>query len=132
MRSGDELALLLGMSNIVVLRPTSGSQYMVVGVCICPAFDHGQALLGDLQKPWDIVHDYRYEDFNKWSWAWCNRDTGEIVSLDPRINWQDLQVEETDSRRSSWLSQQGRGNLRPPDTEYFTKRGVPLQDIELV
>lgn len=127
---GDHVAIIPGMANVIALRPVAAGQYAVVGICTMPAFDHGQVLLGDLFKPWATVRVFRNKD--DWALRFLNRMNGELTGLDPRIAWQDLAVDESDPRRNWFLSGQGRGSLRRPDVEYFQKRGVAFQDIELV
>lgn len=95
-----------------------------------PTFDHGQALLGDLASPWATVRVC--QDKDDWALAFLNRKSGELTRLDPRIDWQELAVDESDPRQNWFLSGQGRGSLRRPDVEYFEQRGVVFQDIELV
>src|SRR5690348_5525582 len=47
-RSGDKIAVLLGLSTAIVLRPQAEpGTYVVIGPCCYPAYMEGQALLGD-------------------------------------------------------------------------------------
>ena len=47
-RSGDKIAVLLGLSTAIVLRPQAKpGTYVVIGPCYHPAYAEGQALLGD-------------------------------------------------------------------------------------
>lgn len=53
-RSGDRIAILLGLSTAIVLRPQAEpGAYVVIGPCYHPAYAEGQALLGDDFQVWE-------------------------------------------------------------------------------
>ena len=83
-KPGDQICVLLGCSVPIVLRPTSGFQFKVVGECYVHGLQQGQAFLGgfsDDYQPllmWDGQDEQHYVGF-------VNEKTGHVQYEGPRL-----------------------------------------------
>ncbi|KAH7178974.1 uncharacterized protein B0J16DRAFT_357183 [Fusarium flagelliforme] len=60
-RSGVRIAVLLGLSSAIALRPQAEpGAYVVIAPCYHPAYDEGQALLGDDFQGWERLWSSGY------------------------------------------------------------------------
>lgn len=83
-KSGDVIAVLLGCTNPLVLRPVSqSSAYQVVGECFTYGLGDSNALLGPLPSPW-MVHA-SYTSRGRDAYTFFNKETGESTKEDPRL-----------------------------------------------
>ncbi|KAF5662940.1 heterokaryon incompatibility protein het-6 [Fusarium heterosporum] len=134
---GDLVAVILGSSNPMILRPQERpGYYSVIGPCYHPEFAHREALLGN--------------DFQGWMWR-CDR-TKPFVAFskegepsrrtDPRLDHVPLDFSEgwteqliTEDEIPCWgVPGQGRFSFYDPrmSEEQLKKRGVPIQRLKLV
>lgn len=92
---GDVLCCLLGLQNMAVLRQASSSaeeaHYKVVGSCFVHGLSSGEALLGSLTDPWQLVMVFREAD-EQGLWVYRNSETGEERHEDPRLESLDYEV----------------------------------------
>lgn len=84
MMIGDVIVVVLGCDSPIVLRPTAGAQYVVVGECYVDELQDATALLGPLPA-------YRRVQIHKDSFRRLNTDyqhteTGQIHQIDPRLS----------------------------------------------
>lgn len=115
-RVGDVMAVILGCSNVLALRPARDGEFMVVGESYVPGLNNGEALLGGLPEGWrmalvldeDGMFRTKFKEEAQTVWQ----------KLDPRIKWSELD--------------DGDGGMKKPDAEYFRKRGVRLEQIQLI
>lgn len=80
-QGGDVVAVLLGASVPIVLRPSKEQQdaYQVVGPCYLQGVMFGEALFGPLPDGWAFFRDkYR-------KWCFKMQDTDHVVREDPRL-----------------------------------------------
>jgi hypothetical protein len=93
-KAGDIIAVILGLSHTVVLRPQADGAHEFVGLAFTPGFEWGEALVGELPANWKYVERHGVD----WSWdsEFVDRDTGKSTMLDPRIEWEELEVEKND------------------------------------
>lgn len=115
-RVGDVLAIILGCSNVLALRPAKYGKFLVVGEVYVSGLNNGEALVGGVPEGWRmaLVLDedgmFRTKFKEEAQQAWQN--------LDPRIKWDELD--------------DGNGVMKKPDAEYFRKHGVGLEKIQLI
>ncbi|KAK5950050.1 hypothetical protein OHC33_009012 [Knufia fluminis] len=129
-RSNDVLAILFGLSLVIVLRPKADHKHRVVGVCFAHGLNWGEALAGPFPPQWRTMKRYRTDGW--FDMGFRNLKTEEVTTLDPRIDWEELRVEESDSRRDAVLSEHGQGPYRRPDEAYLQSRGVNVETFQLV
>lgn len=80
----DEVCVLLGCVNPMVLRPIRDGKYLVVGPCYVEGVSHGEALLGPLPKNVRPVYKY-YASHNGYRWGFVDDVTGAFTAEDPRL-----------------------------------------------
>ena len=124
-KAGDQVAILLGCSRSIILRPTLGPQYQVVGECFVYGLNNGEALLGPLPDAYQAVNVYTNDVYR---YAFINKQAGTIQDHDPRIGVEDQSSEES-----------ARYNVAPDGTNVpiltqnvLERRGVKLQQIDLI
>jgi hypothetical protein len=78
MMAGDIVAVLLGCSKPIILRPCEDHTYLVIGEAYCHGVITAEALLGPLPAPLELVSRLGYPGF-------MNRDTGNSQLDDPRL-----------------------------------------------
>lgn len=139
-RPGDIIAILIGCSSAIVLRPTMDNMYQVIGDAYCQGYMNGEALLGPLPESWEGVEVYNNERGTK-RIVFRNQHTGEIQSIDPREALIPLpegwEIREDGSGVEYFYeprSGESRSLRRDPrfDPEELLKRGVKLREFTLV
>lgn len=81
-RPGDVVAIFLGCSNPLVLRPEQG-RYSVVGESFVYGLDDAVKLLGPLSEPWQVI--YKRISRNRSLHYFFDPRTGETTREDPRL-----------------------------------------------
>jgi hypothetical protein len=144
LKSGDNIAVLLGYDYPVILRPVSSENSPTQFQHIGPAYVHGimegQAILGALPSPWTLVVLRTICGAQFW---FHNSETGESQLEDPRLDglpseWEPIQKE--DEARLSYIVQHYRnrltGEIINSDPrllpEALRARGVKLETLILV
>lgn len=127
---GDVLVILFGLPSLIVLHSGAQQQYQVAGLCFAYGLTRGEALVGPVPQQWRFVRRHSTKD--QYAVAFQNKQTGEVTTLDPRINWEELEVDESDPRLDPELSEKGQGPYRRPDEEYLLARGVKVETFQLV
>jgi hypothetical protein len=98
-RSGDCVCVILGSTAPLLLRPSSGGQYKLVGECYIHGLMQGQGLLGPIPSSWErktyivdgvnihmMVHGgKRYCDGNPRKRLFENCETGVRTFFDLRL-----------------------------------------------
>jgi Heterokaryon incompatibility protein (HET) len=118
----DIVSAVLGVNNLLIVRPVGGSNtYQLVGSCFVHGLNWGEALLGPLPdevevKPFLLPENGLYQPH------YVNRASGEVSYFDPRIKWEEL-----DESVSG-----GPHARRPPDTAYYRRHGVKLNELDLI
>lgn len=135
-RPGDHVCILLGCMKPMLLRPSGdgSTQYTVLGPCIVPGLNWGEGLLGPLPDDTKFVWNLSSPS-GGFGPAFENRYTGEESIVDPRIDWDLLNV--GDVRGSAFafklaLDGSGMSYCKRPDEEYFQKKGVEITVFNLV
>jgi hypothetical protein len=134
-RPGDLVCIFLGCMKPMILRPTSdNSCYTVVGPCAMHGLNWGEGLLGPLPDNATFVWNVSGPR-GGFGPAFKNRHTGEETIVDPRIDWDLLDV--GNSREQAFaqmtaLDGSRSAYFKPPDVEYFEKKGVELMTFHLV
>jgi hypothetical protein len=129
-RREDVMAVLLGLQTVAVLRPQVDGTYKLVGTSHVHGLMWGEGLLGPFQDP-----KWRFQkriSSDGWLPAFQDVSSDTTTLFDPRVDWDALVVSETDPMRHVQLSEEGKGNFKRPDAEYFTRHGVQLQTIAIV
>lgn len=127
-RPGDQVCVLLGCSQPLLLRPAPNRQYQVVGECYMYGLMNGEAFLGPLPDHYRAVNKYQ-ERGRFWWRGFLNSQTGLTQYIDPRLE--------------TPLEEDGEGvylSLRNPDgsrsrgltAEFLEKRGVKMQTFDLI
>ncbi|KAI6750525.1 hypothetical protein HG530_014806 [Fusarium avenaceum] len=136
-RNGDIVAVILGSSNPMILRPQErAGYYSVIGPCYHPEFAHREALLGN--------------DFHGWTWRYdrtkpfmaFSKEGEPMRRTDPRLDHVPLDfskglVEQliTEDEIPCWgVPGRGKFSLYDPrmSEEQLKNRGVPIQRFKLV
>ena len=81
---GDQIWVLLGSWNPIVLRPIRDYQYEVVGPAYVHGLDKAETILGPLPTSWKTKIRMDSEGL-PWP-AFINEETGEITKNDPRLD----------------------------------------------
>lgn len=127
-RSGDQVCVILGGSQLLLLRPLSSGQYQVVGPCYIHGFHYGEALLGPIPDHFEFVR-MSSEDTKDMNDGYIDQRTGKPQFSDPRIDW--TQEEINTMTRTSLVFPDG--TEQPIMThEMLERRGVVLQEFDLV
>ncbi|WZH49478.1 heterokaryon incompatibility protein-domain-containing protein [Fusarium acuminatum] len=136
-RNGDIVAVILGSSNSMILRPQERpGYYSVIGPCYHPDFAHREALLGN--------------DFHGWTWRYdrtkpfmaFSKEGEPLRRTDPRLDHVPLDFSEglveqliTEDEIPCW-GVPGRGKFSFYDPrmseDQLKKRGVPIQRFKLM
>ena len=82
---GDLICVLLGCYTPLLLRPTSDSQYQLVGSYYVPGFMNGEAFLGLVPETHQAIRIY-YERISTHFWGFINHRTRETQYKDPNSN----------------------------------------------
>jgi hypothetical protein len=96
-QSGDIIAIFLGCSTPLVLRPSFSSpeHHTVIGECFVYGFHDGNVLLGPLPSPW--VGIAAWAEGDRRVLRFLNTETQEVSREDPRLEGDDLgEWEKTD------------------------------------
>jgi hypothetical protein len=118
----DVISVILGLAIPAVLRPIGDEQYILVGQCFLPGFDHGEAILGPLP---DEVEPVFVERFGQWLFR--NKNTGVVSPEDPRFCRLPIDLEPF---REAWEN-----NRRPwcvVDPPALRAAGIHVQKFTLV
>jgi len=143
-RVGDIIAILLGCSTPLALRPSSREpdHYTVVGECFVYGVQDGNMLLGPLPSPW--VGMAAWAEGDRRVLRFLNTDTQEVSIEDPRLSVDDLEgwertaklVDGDDPTNYDFFRNKETGELINYDPrlepEKLEKRGVKLEWFSLV
>ena len=142
MQKDDDLAVILGCPNVMVLRRAPGEDhYHIVGNAVCSGLMDGEALLGPLPDECDAVSVLN-EQTGQSLPAFRDSQTGEVTYADPRLprldpKWVDVSADRTlGSAPLHWRNEetgQVRHYLQDPrlDVDALERRGVQLEDFIL-
>ena len=122
-KPGDQICVLLGCTMPLVLRPTSGLQYKVVGECHVHGLQEGEAFLGPLPDEYQpiLIWDQAYYS------AFIDKRTGDIQYEDPRLEDGDWDT----SERAPIRLHDGLISLKVTPN-ILKRRGVNVQSIDLI
>tara|TARA_R110002003_G_scaffold112_8_gene9594 strand:- start:16470 stop:17366 length:897 start_codon:yes stop_codon:yes gene_type:complete len=143
-RPDDRVCVLLGYEYPVVLRPSPGGRYQVVGRCYVHGLMERQALLGPVPKPWRLIARESHWDHDdpQPQALYVNDQTGEETLCDARLedlpeDWEEV-AKEDDLRmpfaqhyRNKKTKQVINSDPRL-SIEALRLRGAPLERIVLV
>jgi hypothetical protein len=135
-RRGDRVCILLGCMKPMILRPTTdnNSCYTVVGPCNMHGLNWGEGLLGPLPGDTTFVWN-RSGPRDGVGPAFKDRHTGEETIVDPRIDWDLLNVGNDREQAFAFrmaLDGSRMDYFKRPDAEYFEKKGIELTTFNLV
>lgn len=138
-RPGDVVAIFLGCSTPLVLRPQQG-KYSVVGESFVYGLGDAVKLLGPLPEPWRVIEKRIIRC--RWLHYFFHPRTGETTREDPRLeplhNWSrvDREPDGDDPIHFDFFEHQETGivvNYDPRlEPEMLEKRGVRLERFVLV
>ena len=122
-KPGDQICVLLGCTMPLVIRPSSGLQYKVVGECHVHGLQEGEAFLGPLPDEYQpiLIWDQGYYS------AFINKRTGNVQYEDPRLEDGDWDT----SERGPIRLHDGLISLKVTPN-ILKRRGVNLQSIDLI
>ena len=124
-KPGDQVCILLGCRNPLVLRPVSGLQYKVVGECYVHGLMNGEAFLGSFPDNYRPINYYD-QGANNWYRAFLDKQTGNTQYNDPRMESDDQTV-------NKGISFAPDGTRLPEVTpEFLKRRGVNVQTFDLI
>ena len=83
-KPGDQVCILLGCRTPILLRPTSKSQYHVVGPCHVQGLMNGEAFLGPIPEQYQPIIAFD-KSFGSSCWGFLDRETSKVQYNDPRI-----------------------------------------------
>ena len=127
-QSGDQICILLGCDLPMLLRPTSESQYQVVGPCYVHGLMNGEAFLGPIPEHFQWI-DVFEEPKRQFFRGLLDRRTGKTQYNDPRI--ESLPEDDSDEAVPMIRSPDG-SQQRYLTPEMIERRGVKLQTFDLV
>ncbi|KAK4496989.1 hypothetical protein PRZ48_011438 [Zasmidium cellare] len=135
-REGDCIAAVLGMNNLLLLRPSTNEedgrlQYKLVGSCSVHGLNWGEALLGPLPDNFTVIPQVNPTVGNILPYFGDKR-TGETTFWDPRIYWKELEVKPTDGPSYKIRAPPGDPERHVPTSDYFLRHGANLVQIELI
>lgn len=81
---GDIVAVLLGCTQAIILRPNADGTHRVIGEAYCDGIMDGEAVLGPLPKDTSILALYDGENATT-EWVFRDDNTGETSLHDPRL-----------------------------------------------
>jgi hypothetical protein len=81
----DQVCVLLGCQVPLILRPSPGGRYQVVGECYVHGYMNGEALLGPLPTHYERVAQVAPDSGLEFA-AYVNRRTEEVHVQDPRLS----------------------------------------------
>ena len=125
-KPGDQICVLLGCAQPLVLRPTSDLQYQVVGECNVHGLMHGEAFLGSFPGKHRAIQFYD-QGSSSYHWAFIDEKTGNTQYNDPRMEKGD----QIDKKGVKWRLPDGSEGLgmTPDDLKRW---GVNVQDFDLI
>ena len=123
-KPGDQVCILLGYSKPMILRPTSCSQYQVVGESYIHGLMSGEAILGRLPDNYQpvVVDNDGYGHR-----AFMDKQTGRHQRNDPRIKEEDQVLDQ-----DGWLIVYDGSEGPEVKPDIFQRRGIQLQEFDLV
>lgn len=125
---GDQVCILLGCRFPMQLRPTSTSQYQVVGECYVHGLMNGEAFLCPLPE---YLRSIRIFDARKRQdlWGFLDYRTGKTQYNDPRVD--SLPADDNDKGTPMIYYPDGT-QTRKLTPEMIETRGVKLQTFDLI
>ena len=129
---GDSVCILLGCGTPIALTPGSGGGRRVLGSCYIHGLSQGETLLGPMPADMKLV---REGDSNQFRWGFQDTHTKELSELDPRVDWEELEVDKDDDR-VWYIINDDNGEqtryYRRPDAEYHREHGVNIEEFILI
>ena len=125
---GDQVCVLLGCDLPMLLRPTSDSQYQVVGPCYVHGLMNGEAFLGTIPEPFRPICVFD-EGRRQYPWVFLDQRTGKNQWNDPRVEALPADDDGEKSRMISWPDGTRTRKLTPGMIE---RRGVKFQTFDLI
>jgi hypothetical protein len=138
-QAGDQVCVLLGMSNLILLRPhpSQDDRYEVVGEALMHGLMRNEGLLGSLPKPYEAAR-LRHKDSVFYP-GFLNRETEEWHVDDPRLGHLPKGWVKKKHRRDKYRNlfkneETGEKTRFDPrmTVQELTKRGVELEPLYLV
>ncbi|KAL6705945.1 hypothetical protein ACN47E_006224 [Coniothyrium glycines] len=142
---GDEIAVVLGLSSPVILRPDQNGKYRLLGLCYLHGIMDGEALLGPIPHPWKVAvrRTPNLTGSSVLDMRFINVETGEDTRNDPRLEevpepWEP--IEKQDEMRLGVFVQHYRNRMTAKVTnsdprlfpDALRQRGIRLETICLV
>jgi len=143
MQEGDQLVVLLGCDNVMVLRRRlEADHYHVVGNAKCSGLLDGEAILGPLPDEWERVRILNRVNGTYFS-AFRERRSRKTTYVDPRLppleaDWVEVSGDVKPGGYPLWLHNKTAGQLRDYrqdprlDGDVLERRGVKLEEFVLV
>lgn len=122
----DEVCVLLGCKNPMVLRPIRDGKYLVVGSCYVEGVSYGEALLGPLPKSVRPVKKY-YASQDEYLWGFVDDGTGAFTAEDPRLESLGIDLDGFRERL-----REDPAALLDVDLDVLRNRGVDIKHFNLV
>jgi hypothetical protein len=134
------VCVLLGPPRPVVLRPSSGGAYKVVGVIYVHGLDYAEGLLGTVPEPWKHKLGWTIKG-SGYTQVFRNLRTGILTDGDPRLgelpqDWRKTQNWDPEDQQIPMFRNDKTGEETEFDprlsVEELKKRGVPIRQFALV
>ncbi|KAF6228712.1 hypothetical protein HO173_011731 [Letharia columbiana] len=128
-KPGDQVCVLLGLPQPLVLRQTSGLRYQVVGECYVHGLMNGEAVLDPLPDNYQAILSYD-QGLRGYQYAFLDKQTGNTQYYDPRTGEGGLggQID----KESIWETLPDGSEDLVLTSDMLKRRGVKLQDFDLI
>ena len=135
-QAGDKVCILLGCSHPLVLHPSAGEVWQVVGPCDIHGLMSGEAFLGPLPDHCGSVRRRVFSGFHN---IYLDRRSGEMMPHDPRADplppdWELIPHGMQDFYEVYVNTETGEATAYDPrlTSKALRERGVPMRTFKLV
>ncbi|KAI1324202.1 heterokaryon incompatibility protein-domain-containing protein [Xylariaceae sp. FL0255] len=126
---GDFVCVLLGCHFPIILRTlSSGDGYRIIGPTQTHGISDGEAILGDLPKPWKV--EFYRDNMGVSVLHFRNEETGELTTDDPRLEplsgkWEQIERDRTPHDPRFFV------NITHKDTGEYMNSDPRMSEVEL-
>jgi hypothetical protein len=125
-RPNDQVCVLLGCMNLMLLRPTENGKHQIVGECYVKGLSSGEVLLGPFPHTFRFIRRFDMEAKSYFP-AFINNETGVVQKHDPR-----LEAPSGEEERYSIPPRAHHAAFNALLKKSIEKRGVEIVDFSLV
>jgi hypothetical protein len=117
-QNGDVIAILLGLENPAILRRQAGSSYKYIGASFVHGLNWGEGLVGALPEQLCVIRR-QINDFGGSNYIFEAALSGNVIPLDPRLQWAEMVLSKQDIERDPLLLDHLIGDAYDPK-KYFS------------